>query len=618
MIENYYEVAFIKSPLAPLTYKSKEPLTIGSQVMVSLKNRKQENIGVILKKVEKPTFQCTDISIVLETFYTNFVIDVAFFISKYYVCSIGEALGLFIPFKNQPIDNIAKNNFDTKIILSKKQQEALEFIKKNKRSLLFANTGSGKTEIYLKAIEKALNDGKNCVYLLPEIALTPQMEKRLKKVFGEAVAIWHSKITQKKKNEILERLASGEVKLIAGARSALFLPYQHLGLIIVDEEHDDSYKSEQKPRVNVKDLAIYLSQKYDIQVILGSATPSLNSFAKVPYFRIKETFYKTNKTFIYDNSSLKLNDLLINNIKEKLEKNEQTIIFLPTRANFKYQICSDCGKAIECPFCSVALSLHKNHKALKCHYCNYTQQIVDKCPSCKTGILKNYRLGTNELQIQLQEIFPNNQIATFDRDSVKTETNLKKILKSFNENKIDILIGTQMLSKGHDYHNVTLAIILGIDSVLNMTSYKAREKALSLALQIAGRSGRNGYGEVIIQTKNQDFFETYMEQSDYKDFLENELVERGEIYPPNIRLARVIFSHTNHQKAKELMELYVNQIIRFHQEIELVGFKECEIFKIANRYRYEILVRGKDVKKILEFLHSIDSPYATIDMDTLV
>lgn len=618
MIENYYEVAFIKSPLAPLTYKSKEPLTIGSQVMVSLKNRKQENIGVILKKVEKPTFQCTDISIVLETFYTNFVIDVAFFISKYYVCSIGEALGLFIPFKNQPIDNIAKNNFDTKIILSKKQQEALEFIKKNKRSLLFANTGSGKTEIYLKAIEKALNDGKNCVYLLPEIALTPQMEKRLKKVFGEAVAIWHSKITQKKKNEMLERLASGEVKLIAGARSALFLPYQHLGLIIVDEEHDDSYKSEQKPRVNVKDLAIYLSQKYDIQVILGSATPSLNSFAKVPYFRIKETFYKTNKSFIYDNSSLKLNDLLINNIKEKLEKNEQTIIFLPTRANFKYQICSDCGKAIECPFCSVALSLHKNHKALKCHYCNYTQQIVDKCPSCKTGILKNYRLGTNELQIQLQEIFPNNQIATFDRDSVKTETNLKKILKSFNENKIDILIGTQMLSKGHDYHNVTLAIILGIDSVLNMTSYKAREKALSLALQIAGRSGRNGYGEVIIQTKNQDFFETYMEQSDYKDFLENELVERGEIYPPNIRLARVIFSHTNHQKAKELMELYVNQIIRFHQEIELVGFKECEIFKIANRYRYEILVRGKDVKKILEFLHSIDSPYATIDMDTLV
>ena len=167
--------------------------------MISLKNRKQENIGVVLKEVEKPTFQCTDISIILETFYTNFIIDVAFFISKYYVCSIGESLGLFIPFKKQSVPNISKNNFDTKIILSKKQQEAFEFIEKNKRSLLFANTGSGKTEIYLKVIEKALNDGKNCVYLLPEIALTPQMEKRLKKVFGEAIAIWHSKISQKRK-----------------------------------------------------------------------------------------------------------------------------------------------------------------------------------------------------------------------------------------------------------------------------------------------------------------------------------------------------------------------------------------------------------------------------------
>ena len=173
-----------------------------------------------------------------------------------------------------------------------------------------------------------------------------------------------------------------------------------------------------------------------------------------------------------------------------------------------------------------------------------------------------------------------------------------------------------MLSKGHDYHNVTLAIILGIDSVLNMTSYKAREKALSLALQIAGRSGRNGEGEVIIQTKNQAFFENYMEKLDYKDFLENELKERGELYPPNIRLAKVIFSHANHQKAKKLMESYVNQIINFHKEIELVGFKECEIFKIANKYRYEILIRERR-KENLRILHSIDSPNATIDMDTL-
>ncbi len=617
MNQKYYEVALLKSPLAPLTYKSSDIIKIGSLVKISLKNRKKDTFGVIVKEVEKPTFKCSDILSVLDQYYSNFALHASDFIAKYYVSSLGEALGLFIPFSQQTASFLQNQTFDTKIILSKQQEEAFFFIKQHNCSLLFANTGSGKTEIYLKMIEETINKGENSVYLLPEIALTPQMEKRLEKVFGNAVAIWHSKISKKKKNEILEKLALGEIKIIAGARSALFLPYPNLGLIVVDEEHDDSYKSEQKPRLNVKDLAIYISRKYDLKVILGSATPSLNSFAKIPYFRLKETFYATQKSFIYDNSSLKLNDLIISKIKEKLEKKEQIIIFLPTRANFKYQICSDCGKAIECPFCSVALSLHKNHKALKCHYCNYTQQIVEECPSCKTGILKNYRLGTNELQIQLQEIFPNNEIVTFDRDSIKTETNLKKILKNFNENKIDILIGTQMLSKGHDYHNVTLAIILGIDSIINMTSYKAKEKALSLALQIAGRSGRNGMGEVILQTKHQDFFQTYIDKLDYEDFLKNELLERGELYPPNVRLARVVFSHTNSLKAKELMEFYVDQVIHLHKAIELIGFKECDVFKIANKYRYEILIRGKDVKKILEFLHSIDTTYAFVDMDTI-
>jgi len=506
MNQKYYEVALLKSPLAPLTYKSSDIIKIGSLVKISLKNRKKDTFGVIVKEVEKPTFKCSDILSVLDQYYSNFALHASDFIAKYYVSSLGEALGLFIPFSQQTASFLQNQTFDTKIILSKQQEEAFFFIKQHNCSLLFANTGSGKTEIYLKMIEETINKGENSVYLLPEIALTPQMEKRLEKVFGNAVAIWHSKISKKKKNEILEKLALGEIKIIAGARSALFLPYPNLGLIVVDEEHDDSYKSEQKPRLNVKDLAIYISRKYDLKVILGSATPSLNSFAKIPYFRLKETFYATQKSFIYDNSSLKLNDLIISKIKEKLEKKEQIIIFLPTRANFKYQICSDCGKAIECPFCSVALSLHKNHKALKCHYCNYTQQIVEECPSCKTGVLKNYRLGTNELQIQLQEIFPNNEIVTFDRDSIKTETNLKKILKNFNENKIDILIGTQMLSKGHDYHNVTLAIILGIDSIINMTSYKAKEKALSLALQIAGRSGRNGEGGSYTSDKASRFF----------------------------------------------------------------------------------------------------------------
>ena len=622
----YYEIALLKSPLALLTYSSEDDVKIGSIVSVNIKNRKINNDGVIVKEVEKPSFKCNSIQNISEFYYDDFMLEIASFVSKYYVCSLGEALGLYTPFqiidKNTNIDNSVKSpefkEYDTKIALSGLQYKAYEFIKAHKTSLLFANTGSGKTEIYIKVMEDILNQNKQVAYLLPEIALTPQMEKRLKLVFGNAVAIWHSKISAKKKKEIIDGILCGNVKIVAGARSALFLPFNNLGLIVVDEEHDDSYKSAQKPRLNVKDLAIYVGSKYSVQVILGSATPSLNSFAKVPYFRLKETYYKTTKYFHYDNSALKINDLMINKIKEKLDKNEQSIIFLPTRANFKYQICSDCGKAIECPFCSVALSLHKNNKALQCHYCNYTQSIVEDCPSCKTGTLKNYRLGTSELKEQLEVYFPTNKISTFDRDSVKTETSLKKILKDFNENKIDILIGTQMLSKGHDYHNVTLAIILGIDSVLNMSSYKVREKALSLAIQISGRSGRNGAGEVLIQTKNQEFFENYLEKLDYEDFLKNELRERGDIYPPNVRLARVIFSHSNGLKAKELMNYYVAQILQNHKKIELVGFKECDVFKISSKYRYEILIRGKETKYILDFLHGVDTAYAFIDMDTLL
>ena len=614
---NYYKIALLKSPLSPLTYQLDDNLEIGQKVLVSLKGRKNLVDGVIIEKVDKPDFKCVTIDKVTTQYYSTTMIEIAKFISLYYVCSLGEALGVYTPFDKtiKYVNNIS--DIKTDITLSLAQQKGFDFIEKNNISLLFANTGSGKTEIYIKMIEKYLALKKQTILLMPEISLTPQMEKRLEKVFGNKIAIWHSKIQKKKKASIVKSLLEGKIQIIAGARSALFLPLHNLGLIIVDEEHDDSYKSDKKPRFNVKDISIYIGSKYDIKVVLGSATPSLTTFAKIPYVRINETFYKTKKIYTYDESNLSLTNIIIDKIQERLDKKEQTIIFLPTRANFKYQICSDCAKAIECPFCSVALSLHKNNKALMCHYCNYTQPIVEKCPSCKSGILKNYRLGTAELQEQLKKIFPNNIIKTFDKDSITTATKLKKILKEFNDNKIDILIGTQMLSKGHDYHNVTLAVILGIDSILNMTSYKVREKTLSLAMQIAGRSGRNGVGEVLIQTKNKAFFEEFLEKKDYEEFLKEELECRIDLYPPKIRLARIVFSHKNGLKAKEEMEYYANQILKHHKDVQLVGFKECNIFKVANKYRYEIVLRSKNTKKLLEFLHSIKSQIASIDMDTL-
>ena len=612
---NYYEVALLGSPLKPLTYQSIEDIKDGTKVEITIARRKKELFGVILNKVSTPTFKCTNILNILDEYYDNKMLEISKFIANYYVCSIGEALNIYTPFKNTKkiIENI---KFNSDIKLSSKQEKAYNFTKKNISSLLFAATGAGKTEIYIKAIEDKLNNGFQSLMLMPEIALTPQMQKRLEKVFGNSIAIWHSKIQKKKKQEIIDKLLSGEIKIIAGARSALFLPYSNLGLIIVDEEHDDSYKADSKPRLNVKDLSIYVSKKYNIQLILGSATPSISSFSKIPYIRIKDTFFSTNKTYTYEQSNLCLSDMIIDKISNTLLDKKQVIVFLPTRANFKYQICSECGKSVECPFCSVALSLHKNYNALKCHYCNYTQSIPTSCPTCTTGIIKNYRLGTAEVQDRLQILFKNHIVKRFDTDTIKTNTILKKTLKEFNDGKIDILVGTQMLAKGHDYHNVTLAVIMGIDSIINMTSYKVREKALSLTLQIAGRSGRNGKGEVLIQTKNKEFLQEYIEHKDYEEFLQEELELRSDIYPPNIRLAKVTFAHTNGLKAKETLDFYVSQVIN-NKDIELIGFKECSVFKIANKYRYEMLLRSKNTNALLHFLHYIDCPYASIDMDTL-
>lgn len=611
----YYEVAILKSPLSPLTYQCEHNIQIGAKVLVKLARIKKLCEAVVLKEIEKPEFKCVNIEEVTTEYYTQQMIETSKFVSTYYVCSIGEALSSYIPFDKTFEDSFEKKEFKSDIELSEKQKEAFLFLEQKKQALLFANTGSGKTEVYIKTIEKHLNNQKQAVLLMPEISLTPQMQKRLEKVFNTSVAIWHSKVTKKKKKQITQGLLNGEIRVIAGARSSLFLPFKNLGVIVVDEEHDESYKSDSKPRFQTKDLAIYLSKKYDIQLILGSATPSASSFIKIPFFRLKQTFFETKRLIEFDDSDANLSPKTIQKINKTLQENKQVIVFLPTRANFKYQICTSCGKSVECPYCSVSMSLHKNDLALKCHYCGYAQQIPEFCPSCNTGIIHNLRVGTAQIEEELKELFPDKNIKRFDRDEIKTDAKLKAVLNDFNNNKIDILVGTQMLSKGHDYHNVKLAVVLGIDSVLNMNSYKAREKALSLLIQIAGRSGRKGEGEVVVQTKNQEFFEYFFNEADYKEFLEEELEFREELYPPYVKMARVVFAHTNGLKVKDELDKYV-KYLKQNSSIEVVGFGQCSIFKLANKYRYEILIRSSSVKAILGALHSINSPMATIDMDT--
>jgi len=593
---NFYKVALLNTPNI-FTYSSANEYYKGDVVEVPLRNRIVK--GVVLEKVQKPQFECKEILQKIYKFDEK-KMKIIEFISFYYFSSIGESAGLF--YLNNP-GAYKPQSVKTSITLTSRQAEAYEFLLKQDVSVLFGDTGSGKTEIYIKLMEKIINEGKEALFLLPEIAITSQMEKRLKKHFGDLVEIWHSKITKTKREKILKKLAESEVKIIAGARSALFLPFNRLGLIIVDESHDDSYKSEQKPKYNAKDLAIFFGKTLKAKVVLGSATPLVSDLYKFSHFRLKGTFHNTKKIRYFTES---FNEFVIKKIDEKLKSNKQVIIFVPTRAHFKYMICKNCGEAVKCKYCDVAMSLHKDKLALKCHYCNYTTKIPDRCPNCGSDEFMNQRKGTSEIAEELKEIFPDAAIEKFDRDVITSKTRIDKLLKRFANREIDILVGTQMLAKGHDYPDVALSIVLDIDFLLNSADYRARERAFALARQVEGRSGRKEDGEVIIQTLQKEFFDR-----SYEDFYEEEIEFRKAMnYPPFSRMCKVEFSDKKEHVARENLEKFVKCI---GDRKELIGYSQAPIFKIQNRYRYQALFKGKNLHKII--YPCVDLNVAKVDMD---
>ena len=605
------------SPLEPFSYHSSKNIKTGTQVQVNF-NRRLKN-GVILASCDKPHFKTNEIIEVSNFYFSLKQIELAQFISKYYICSLGDAFSLMIPFMNDEKQSNTDSEDsklcrESKIILSEKQDEALEFLHQHRVSLLFGDTGSGKTEIYMKYFEEMLQQAKRSIFLMPEISLTPQMSRRLEEHFGSVVVMWHSKLTPKKKAEALQKIYSGEAKIIAGPRSALFLPIKDLGLIVVDEEHDDSYKSSSRPRYNARDIAIYMGKLYGAKVVLGSATPSLNSYVKFPHVRLKGGHFKAQKSFIYEKNVESLSPLILENLKTTFENHEQSIVFLPTRANFKYLMCQDCGETIKCEFCSVGMSVHTKSHALKCHYCNFTQAIPQKCPHCNSSHLTSSRLGTAEAVENLRDTFPNAVIQQFDRDVITTANKLKRALKTFNDRESDILVGTQMLSKGHDYHGVTLAVVLGMDNMLNMSDYRAREKALSSLIQVAGRSGRAKNAKVIVQTFNEEFFDSYIEK--YEEFLEAEKVFREGLYPPYKKLCRILFSHKNGLKASEEMHKMRERLTAF-SSVEIVGAKKCAIERVANKYRFEILLRSEKSTDLIKAIKATKVDLAEIDMDPI-
>jgi len=444
--------------------------------------------------------------------------------------------------------------------LTPAQEQARKFAEANETSLIFGDTGSGKSEIYIALIAQALAAGKQALFLMPEISLTPQMTKRLQSYFGERLGVWHSKISPKKKREILEKFNAGEIRLIAGARSALFLPFSDLGLIVVDEEHDDSYKSAAAPRLNARDAAIFVGKKLGIRVVLGSATPALSTYAKQPHFRLRGTYFSSAKRFIFDESETGLSPKILTEIGHSLDAGKQAVVFLPTRANYKYMVCENCGQIVRCPFCAVGMSYHADAAALKCHYCGFSMFYKASCENCGGEVMQARKIGTGELAAQLTARFPSTRIAKFDRDEITTQRKLEALLNNFNAHKIGILVGTQMLSKGHDYHGVDLAVIMGIDEHLSYPDFRAREKTLALAMQVAGRAGRSGQGRVVIQTRQSGFFREYIEN--YDDFLRDEAEFREGLYPPYMRLLRVLISHKNEKAASEIMNVALELLRR--------------------------------------------------------
>lgn len=613
---HFYRIALLGSPLGPLTYHSENPLQAGMVVTVPLSKRQME--GAVIEATVSPDFPTEAAGECSERVFSPEQVKTAQFMAEYYGCSLGEALNLFVPFtdritETEPVPCTDRCSYESvNIVLSPKQSEALDFLRSHAVSLLFGDTGAGKSEIYMKRMDEVLGAGKRALLLLPEISLTPQMESRFKHHFGDVFILWHSKMTPKQKRTSLEKLYNGTARIIAGPRSALFLPIRELGLIVVDEEHDESYKSSSRPRYNARDMAVYIGNQLQIPVILGSATPSVSSYAKFPTFRLRGGYYASERTFVFEPSIEALSPQIDRTIRENFDRGNQGIVFIPTRANFKYMVCESCGYTVECPFCSVGMSLHKNARAIKCHYCNYTEVLPRICPKCHSAQLSTSRLGTAEAVEHFSTLTEGLRVAQFDRDAITTQNKLIKVLGAFNDREIDLLVGTQMLSKGHDYHDVTLAVIMGIDNLLASCDYRAREKALSLLVQIAGRSGRKHSSTVWVQSFNEPFFRRYLD--DYELFLKDELKLREGRYPPGKKLARLLYSHKNGVKAKQEMEASVERLRRL-ETVEVVGSGASPIEKIAGKYRFQILLRADKNTDLIRSIRQVKTPLCEIDMD---
>ena len=507
-------------------------------------------------------------------------------------------------------------------------QEINKAICSNKRDafLLHGVTGSGKTEVYLSAAEMALAKGRNVLALVPEISLTPQLFSRFRSRLGSKVVMFHSSLSHKEKSDQWSLVNSGEAKIVLGTRSCIFLPLKNIGLIIVDEEHESSFKQEDHLRYNAKNVALVRAKIENSVIILSSATPSIESFHQSLLGKLKKINLnrKAYGNFI---SNIEIIDMkkeksktifssrLLYHIRKKLEKGQQSILFLNRRGYASYILCKDCGNSFDCPACSVSLTYYKNNTSLKCHYCSYEEEVSKTCKNCKSENLDIGAFGTELVELKLKEAFPQAKILRVDRERIKNTKDLEKSLRQISENKVDIIIGTQMIAKGHDFPNISLVAILNADGSLNIPDFRATERSFQIFTQVSGRAGRRKEDATILlqayNTNNSAI--QHFKNSNYDAFAREELSQRLKFnYPPYCRIARILITDSMDeraflcsQKIKKLIQKIASEVEKAEEKkrnFEVLGPSPSIIHKLKGKYRWVILVKSPTATQLNSLL----------------
>ncbi len=485
-------------------------------------------------------------------------------------------------------------------------------IKQYEEFLIHGVTGSGKTEIYLQLIGKALDQNKTAIVLVPEISLTPQMIDRFISRFNkEEIAVLHSKLSIGERYDEWNKIKAGNAKIVIGARSAIFAPLENIGVIIIDEEHDSSYKSEAVPKYDAKEIAKKIAKENNCPLVLGSATPDLNTYYKAKQGNIKllELTKRANnsdlptvqivdlKTELANGNRSMLSIALHNAIEKNLEEKRQTILFLNRRGFSTFIMCRECGYTVKCKNCNISLTYHQYENKLKCHYCGYEQNVVTVCPECHSTKIRYFGTGTQRLEQEINKVFPNATTIRMDKDTVTKKNSHEDILNKFRDENIDILIGTQMIVKGHHFPNVTLVGVVAADSSLNIDDYRANERTFQILTQVAGRAGREKLkGQVIIQTYNPDNFAIQCAKNqDYKEFYKTEIALRQQLmYPPFKDIILINFNGLLENEIKKVsLEVYKYLMENLNlDEFKVMKPMPSPIDRIQNHIRWRMIVKG--------------------------